>query len=312
VRSGAAWTMGRAAGLAASQLDALVAALSDPSHRVRGSAVNALGYVGEAKQAMPAADRARVLELARPVLQRLAESDPDNDVRRNAKEALSRIGTEATPPPQVYAAVASPEAEARAMKVLRAKDIRFEPDMYQRALYERNVDVVRAFLDAGMSPKARFDRGASPLWVALFDPGACHPAQRPTRAETKAVVQMLLERGADADAADENGNTPLMAATGRGCDRELIRMLLKAGARIGTANSAGLTAFEHGLYLAHDGLDELIAAGYRLPPDKVKAYREGYADRPAAQAMIRKASGAAPAPAAPATATPAKGQPAKK
>ena len=311
VRSAAAWTMGRAAGLAAPQLDALVAALSDPSNRVRRSTVNALGYVGEAKQAMAAADRARVLELARPALQHMSESDADNDVRRDAKEALNRIGTDATPPAQVFAAPASADAEAKAMALLRSRNIRFEPDMYQRALYERDVDVVRAFLDAGMSPKAKFDMGRSPLWLALFDPGACDPGQRPTNPRTKAVVQLLIERGAEADAADDHGNTPLMAATTRGCDREVMRMLLEAGARIGAVNSAGLTPFEHGLHSAHDGLEEIIAAGYRMPPDKVKLYQQGYADRPAAQAMIRKASGTAP-PAAPAKATPAKATPAKK
>ena len=41
--------------------------------------------------------------------------------------------------------------------------------------------------------------------------------------------------------------------------------------------------------MGHDGLEELIAAGYRLPPEKVKAYTDGYKDRPAALAMIKKA-----------------------
>jgi hypothetical protein len=55
-------------------------------------------------------------------------------------------------------------------------------------------------------------------------------------------------------------------------------------------NAAGLTAFEMGLWMGHDGLEELIAAGYRLPRDKVKVYTVGYKDRPAALAMIRKAA----------------------
>ena len=45
-----------------------------------------------------------------------------------------------------------------------------------------------------------------------------------------------------------------------------------------------------GMWSGHDGLDELIAAGYRLPPDKVKGYMEGYKDRPAAIAMVKKAA----------------------
>lgn len=288
VRSRAAWTLGSAAGLAAPQSEALVAALADPSPRVRRSSADALGYVGEGKQAIAAADRARVLASARPALQSLAERDPDGDVKRAAAESLRRMawGEE-----QLAAAAPAPGAgEAGGMAVLRARKIAFEPDMFQRALYEGDVEVVRAFLDAGMSAKAAFPNTGTPLWVMLFDARACNPAQRPTRAETKAVMRLLLERGADPNLADAHGNVPLMAAATRGCDREVMRMLLKAGARVDAKNSAGLTPFEFGLIFAHDGLEELLAAGYRLPPDKAKAYREAYADRPAAQVMIRKAT----------------------
>ena len=104
------------------------------------------------------------------------------------------------------------------------------------------------------------------------------------------MVKLLLDRGADVNGADEHGNTALMEAAGGGCDRELIRVLLKAGARINAANTGGRTPFEAGLWMGHDGLEELIAAGYRLPPDKAKMYMEGYKDRPAAQAMIKKAT----------------------
>ena len=81
-----------------------------------------------------------------------------------------------------------------------------------------------------------------------------------------------------------------MEAASKGCDRELIRAMIKAGAKIDARNAGGLTPFEMGLWMGHDGLEELIAAGYRLPPDKVKMYAEGYKDRPAAQAMIKKAA----------------------
>jgi hypothetical protein len=67
-------------------------------------------------------------------------------------------------------------------------------------------------------------------------------------------------------------------------------MLIKAGAKVDVTNKSGLTPFEMGLFYGHDGLEELIAAGYRLPPDKVKQYEQGYAGKPAVQAMIKKAS----------------------
>jgi HEAT repeat protein len=295
VRSQAAWTLGRAAGLAAAQSEALAAALADPSARVRRAAAEALGYVGEGRQAMTSADRARVLA-TRPALQKLADADADADVRRSASGALSRmaLGSDA------LAAVAplqpgASDAEARAMALLRSKKIAFEPDMFQRALYSTDVEAVRAFLDAGMSAKAPFPGGRTPLLVLLFGGQTCNPNTRPTRPATRAVLQALLERGADPNLADEHGNTPLMFAASSGCDREVMKMLLAAGARIDAKNSAGLTPFEFGLMYAHDGIEELVAAGYRLPPDKVKVYQQAYADRPAAQVLIRKATATAPA-----------------
>ena len=55
-------------------------------------------------------------------------------------------------------------------------------------------------------------------------------------------------------------------------------------------NVSRLTAFEMGLFYGHDGLEELIAAGYRLTPEKAKGYAQAYAGKPAVLALIAKAS----------------------
>jgi HEAT repeat protein len=287
VRSQALWALGSARGLAAGEIDKVIAAAAEGSP-VRRSAVQALGEIAEANQAIPAATRAQLVATAQPALE-AAMQDPDKDTREEARSALGKV-VGRSDAPRVAAAAVPTGNESAGMARLRARKVTFEPSSFFRALTEVDVDLVRAFLDAGMSPSASLAGMGPPIRVMLFASQGCAPGERPTRAETKAVVKMLLERGADVHAADANGNSAISEAAMKGCDRELIRMLLKAGARIDAKNASGLTPFEMGLWSGHDGLEELIAAGYRLPPDKAKAYLEGYKDRPAALAMIRKAS----------------------
>jgi hypothetical protein len=76
----------------------------------------------------------------------------------------------------------------------------------------------------------------------------------------------------------------------KGCDREVMKLLIGAGAKVDATNALGLSAFDMGLYFGHDGLEELIVAGYRLPPEKAKAYAKAFAEKPAVLALVRKAT----------------------
>ncbi len=297
VRVEALWALGSAAGLASAQVDAVVAAASDTDKSVRRAAARALGEMGENTQAITATAKARVQGAARPVLTAAMEKDEDSDVRDEAKSALRKIGggggtnvaSVATPAPS-SSALASSGNEAAGMAVLRARKVAYEPAQFFRALMEVDLELVRAFLDAGMSATAPQPDLGPPLRVMLFGGKGCDAKVRPTRPETIALVKLLLERGADANGGDKHGNTPLSEAASHGCDRELMRILIKAGAKIDAKNVSGLTAFEIGLWTGSDGLEELIAAGYRLTPEKAKSFAEGYKDRPASLAMIRKAT----------------------
>jgi ankyrin repeat protein len=113
---------------------------------------------------------------------------------------------------------------------------------------------------------------------------------RPTAAAAVSVVQLLIARGGDASIGDEHGNTPLMMAASGGCDAVVMDALLKAGWKPNAVNQAGLTAFEFGLCAGHDGLDALVAAGYRLPAAKVRRYLDAYKSNPKSVALIKKAS----------------------
>lgn len=296
VRGEAVSALGSAAGLAAGEVEKVAAAASDPNVRVRRSAVRALGDMLEPRQAIPAASKARISSAARPALER-AIKDEDSDVRDYAKSAMANLGPAGTATasagsltPVSAAATGTAPNEAAGMAVLRKRKATFEESMYFRALQEQDVELVRAYLDAGMSPtKPLFEMGP-PIRAMFFSPSSCAPGVRPTKPETKEIVKLLLERGADVNGTDAHGNSAMTEAASKGCDRETIRMLLKAGAKVDAKNASGLTAFEMGLWMGHDGLDELIAAGYRLPPDKAKSYLEGYKDRPAALAMVKKAT----------------------
>jgi hypothetical protein len=160
-------------------------------------------------------------------------------------------------------------------------------------LTERDPAVVQAYLDAGTNPNERASAEGDPPLAFFLRVGACSPTERPTPGPVKEVLKSLLAKGADARIADAHGNTALMAAAMGGCDRETMVLLLRAGAVVDAKNAAGLTAFEMGLFSGHDGLEELIAAGYRLPPDKAALYRQGYAKNPKSLVLIDKAAGPA-------------------
>ena len=282
VRSEALWSLGRAGGLASAQVDAVVPMLGDPDAAMRRRAVVAIGEMGDRTQAVTAAAKHHVAQRARPRLVALADKDPDADVRTEARRALVKLGgddasADAAAPDRGGAAPgANASAEASGVALLRERKVSMEPGSYFQALATTDVPVVRAFLDAGMSSSAPVAGSGPPLVVALQAGNACAPGVRPTKADTKAVVKLLLERGADANGGDANGFTPLMAAAMMGCDRDVMKLLIVAGAKVGTTNPAGLAAFDMGLYSGHDGLEELIAAGYRLSPEKAKAYETAY------------------------------------
>ena len=297
-------------GLASEQIDVPVRALaSEAEADARASAAAAIGEIGDRNQATPAAGKKLVAERAAEALKAASEKDPDPGVRDKAARALGRLQTgsaSAGSPVGKAAAAGGPAApverpraaaggvktqsEGEALSLLRSKKMAFDTNSFFRALNERDPAMVQAYLDAGMDPNGRADEdGDSPLSF-LLRAGACSPQQRPTAAPVKEIMKALLAGGADVNLADSHGNTILMAGAMGGCDRETLGTLIKAGAKIDAKNSAGLTAFEMGLFSGHDGLEELIAAGYRLPADKAALYRQGYASNPKSLELIGKAS----------------------
>jgi len=186
---------------------------------------------------------------------------------------------------------ADPGAEARGLAVLRARGADVSEPSFMAALLSGDAELVEAYVDAGMSPALRFAsfNGRAPLHLLFFGRGACDPGVRPTPPSALATASLLLARGADVNAADDNGTTPLMLAADK-CDAALLGALIAAGANVGARNGAGLTALEMTIWSGNDGLEALIAAGARLSAETAAAYRTAYQANPRAVALVDKAA----------------------
>jgi HEAT repeat protein len=198
---------------------------------------------------------------------------------------VARAAAESPAPPPPAASPAG--GEERGMAVLRERGLEFNETGFYRALSEGDGEAIGAYLDGGMSAKHVFvdQNQRSPLMILFFSGQACG---RPE--EGRAVVALLIKRGADVNQTDENKNTALMFAAGN-CDRQTVRMLLKAGAKLNARNGSGLTALESGIVTGNPGVEELIAAGARLDAAKAKSWAEAYKKNPRALALVKKASG---------------------
>jgi ankyrin repeat protein len=95
--------------------------------------------------------------------------------------------------------------------------------------------VVRRLLDAGVDPKARYGNDLTALmWAAGHEDGVGATA-------AVAVVEILIERGAAIDAADNRGRTALMIAAERG-DAVVVETLVMRGADRDLRDKTGKTA----------------------------------------------------------------------
>lgn len=123
---------------------------------------------------------------------------------------------------------------------------------------EPHCQTVRLLLERGADPNGADDRDFTPLHVAaghwcldvtrmLLDAGAdVHARSMPGRLSVLhevadgATVRLLCERGADPNARDRCGNTPLHWARWENIDTEVAEALLACGADPGIRNSHGL------------------------------------------------------------------------
>ena len=125
------------------------------------------------------------------------------------------------------------------------------PTLLMIASRGAHTDAVRLLLNRGAFPDAVDDFFNTPLIYATASP-------RPSAA---AVVRMLLNAGANVEAAGEHGTRALMNASRTG-NVEVLRVLLAAGADVNALDSQSGTALMHVSRIgALEVLGVLIAAG---------------------------------------------------
>jgi ankyrin repeat protein len=105
------------------------------------------------------------------------------------------------------------------------------------AAKEYQEELARHLITRGANVRARNRRGAEPLHAAVMGiPGS--PSWNP--AAQKATIECLLEAGADPDAGDDAGVTPLHRAVRNRC-AVAVEVLLGAGAQPLGKNDSGST-----------------------------------------------------------------------
>lgn len=72
-------------------------------------------------------------------------------------------------------------------------------------------------------------------------------------------AQKLIDKGADANARDWLGRTPLIAAARSG-DADVVRLLLRQGADVNAANGEGRTALHYAKEKGHEPIVHLLKA----------------------------------------------------
>jgi ankyrin repeat protein len=104
-----------------------------------------------------------------------------------------------------------------------------------------NLPAVRALLDAGADPLMATNQQTTPFAVAA---GVGYPQDRDWYESEKKdfleIVKLLADRGADINAAGENGWTPLHGAAYKGLD-EIMKFLIARGADIEAVDLFGQT-----------------------------------------------------------------------
>jgi ankyrin repeat protein len=112
------------------------------------------------------------------------------------------------------------------------------------AVFERNSDIVKLLLDANVPLEDQTIDGITPLLSA-------------SRTSNIELVQLLLERGANANAIDVNGNNALYA-----CDENIVKILIDNNTDINYQNLRGQTPLHHAARFGYLKIVEVLISSH--------------------------------------------------
>ena len=129
-----------------------------------------------------------------------------------------------------------PALRKAALSKLQELGIEFSPKSFSDKLSGNcKSEVLKLFLDAGISANARTATGANTLIVLILN--------SVDKEEVIKCAQLLIERGADVKIADNTGQTALHYAVGRD-NPELVKVLIAAGADVNAIDRRGFSVLE--------------------------------------------------------------------
>jgi ankyrin repeat protein len=146
---------------------------------------------------------------------------------------LGGTATVAKPKPQTGAATVSPEQKEKARQKLEELGYReFNENYFVMSAHNGELEAAQAFLDYGLSVDSKNpdDHVTTPLLAAatLDDP---------------ALGLFLIKAGANINAKDGNGSTPLLLAASHCGQTALLKALIKGGADVNAKAAGGATPY---------------------------------------------------------------------
>ena len=134
------------------------------------------------------------------------------------------------------------------------------------AATEGNIAAVKWYLAAGVDVDVKNKYGSTPLHLAVVYAGIAETAikqgdggfSRDDVFDLKETVKLLIAKGADVNAKEEDGKTPLYYAVHWRSAPSLVELLIDKGADVNENYGNGKTPLHHAAFRGHNAIVRLL------------------------------------------------------